>query len=104
AGSSFATFVCGGVFEQLAIAHDMSKKNEICLSGEAVALTGYWLDLWDHPEHETCKILKGVEEFGDGKQQQQQHLESGPLETPASTSAAEGAKPPGVLQGLNPAK
>ncbi|CAM9786487.1 unnamed protein product, partial [Ectocarpus sp. 6 AP-2014] len=106
AGSSFATFVCGGVFEQLAIAHDLSRKNEVCLSGEAVALTGYWLDLWDHPEHETCKILKGIKEFGDGKQQQQQQQqpESGPPETQASTSAAEGAKPPGVLQGLNPAK
>ncbi|CAM9142315.1 unnamed protein product, partial [Ectocarpus sp. 13 AM-2016] len=104
AGSSFATFVCGGVFEQLAIAHDLSRKNEICLSGEAVALTEYWLDLWDHAEHETCKILKGVKEFGDGEQQQQPQPESGPLETQASTSAAEGAKPPGVLQGLNPAK
>lgn len=71
---------------------------------QAVALTGCWLDLWDHPEHGTCKVLKGVKEFGDGKQQQQQQPESGPPETQASTSAAEEAKPPGVLQGLNPAK
>lgn len=32
--SSFATFVCGGVFQQLAVAHDLSGKSEFCLSGE----------------------------------------------------------------------
>lgn len=32
--SSFATFVCGSVFEQLAVAHDLSGKSEFCLSGE----------------------------------------------------------------------
>lgn len=31
---SFATFVCGSVFEQLAVAHDLSGKSEFCLSGE----------------------------------------------------------------------
>lgn len=31
---SFATFVCGGVFQQLAVAHDLSGKSEFCLSGE----------------------------------------------------------------------
>lgn len=76
-----------------------------------MALTGYWLDLWDHPEHETCKILKGIKEFDDGKQQpqqqqrqQKQQPESVPPETQASTSAAEGVTPPEALQGLNPAK
>lgn len=29
-------------------------------------MTGRWLDLWDHPEHDTCKILKGVRELDDG--------------------------------------
>lgn len=31
-------------------------------------LTGRWLDLWDHPEHDTCKILKGIREIDDGMQ------------------------------------
>lgn len=30
----FASFVCGSVFEQLALAHDLSGKSEFCLSGE----------------------------------------------------------------------
>lgn len=30
----FASFVCGSVFEQLTLAHDLSGKSEFCLSGE----------------------------------------------------------------------
>lgn len=35
--SWFETFVCGAVFEQLAVAHDLSGKSEFCLSGEVRA-------------------------------------------------------------------
>lgn len=30
----FETFVCGAVFQQLAVAHDLSGKSEFCVSGE----------------------------------------------------------------------
>ena len=66
-------------------------------------MTGYWLDLWDHPEHETCKVLKGIAELDDSEQQQQQQ-QPGPPAIPATTIATAANVDAEASKGLKPAK
>ncbi|CAM9557626.1 unnamed protein product, partial [Hapterophycus canaliculatus] len=102
--NSFATFVCGSVFEQLAVAHDLSGKSEFCLSGEAASLTGHWLDLWDHPEHPTCKILKGVRDLSGVGQRQQEPASPTRDPAQATMSTTEENGNSATVQGLIPAQ
>lgn len=79
------------------------------LKWQAVLLTGHWLDLWDHPEHQTCKILKGVRDLGDvgqRQQEQEQQQRASPTRnpTPAATSTTEENGGSATVQGLIPAK
>lgn len=62
-------------------------------------MTGHWLDLWDHPEHETCKVLKGIKELSEWQQEQQSGSPGLPATTDTTANVdAEGSK------GLTPAK
>lgn len=65
---------------------------------QAAALAGHWLDLYDHPEDEGCRILKGVKEPHDGPP-------GAPVYTSTPTiTEAQDEDTLEAVQGLTPAK
>lgn len=69
------------------------------MSGQAVALAGYWFDLWDHPENEGCKIMRGVTVEEDGR-----FAAEGCTSTSATLDPEAGADPGALSRGLKPAQ